>query len=181
MSDKTNENPVPEKRFTEKGDIGEGNQKEALSEVPALVINGQYIKDLSFEAPNTPNVFNLLQNEMPDIQVDIDAQGEGRGEALFEVTLKVRAEAKVKNETVYICELSYAGLFSINVPQEHVGPILMIECPLILFPFLRRVIADVTGDGGFAPLMLAPVDFAALYQQRIQQSQDGEKTEVSEV
>ena len=140
-------------------------------------INGQYIKDLSFEAPNTPGVFNLLQTEIPNIQVDIDVQGEGKSDNLFEVVLKVRAEANVKNEGVYICELSYAGFFSINVPQEHLGPVLMIECPLILFPFLRRVIADVTGDGGFAPLMLSPVDFAALYQQRVKQAQDEQSNE----
>ena len=155
-----------------------GNGKsDELSETPALAINGQYIKDFSFEAPNTPEVFNLLQTEMPNIQVDIDVQGEGKGDNLFEVILKVRAEANVKNEGVYICELSYAGFFSINVPQEHLGPVLMIECPLILFPFLRRVIADVTGDGGFAPLMLSPVDFAALYQQRVKQAQDEQTNE----
>ena len=180
MSDDTNENPVPEERFTSPPDeqavpgIGESDE---LSEAPTLAINGQYIKDFSFEAPNTPEVFNLLQTEMPNIQVDIDVQGEGKGDNLFEVVLKVRAEANVKNEGVYICELSYAGLFSINVPQEHLGPVLMIECPLILFPFLRRVIADVTGDGGFAPLMLSPVDFAALYQQRVKQAQDEQSNE----
>ncbi len=112
---------------------------------------------------------------MPNIQVDIDVQGEGKGDNTFEVILKVRAEAKVKNEGVYICELSYAGLFSINVPQEHLGPVLMIDCPLILFPFLRRVIADVTGDGGFAPLMLSPVDFAALYKQKLDQATDDQE------
>lgn len=173
MADEDNENPVPEERFTaapEEGVPGNGAAGDATEE-PALVINGQYIKDFSFEAPNTPEVFNLLQTEMPNIQVDIDVQGEGKGENLFEVILKVRAEAQVKEDAAYICELSYAGLFSINVPPEHLGPVLLIECPLILFPFLRRIIADTTGDGGFAPLMLSPVDFAALYQQRVMQAQ----------
>ena len=175
MADKDNENPVPEERFTPEpeegqGDGGNGADGGAM-EQPALVINGQYIKDFSFEAPNTPEVFNLLQSEMPNIQVDIDVQGEGKGDNLFEVVLKVRAEAKVKEEVAYICELSYAGLFSINVPPEHLGPVLLIECPLILFPFLRRIMADTTGDGGFAPLMLSPIDFASLYQQRVAQAQ----------
>lgn len=174
MSDKSNENKLPEDRFTpEPNDppIPGNGKSDELTETPALVINGQYIKDFSFEAPNTPEIFNLLQNEMPNIQVDIDVQGEGKDKGLFEVILKVRAEANVKDERVYICELSYAGLFSINVPQDQLGPVLMIECPLILFPFLRRVVADVTGDGGFAPLMLAPVDFAMLFQQKVQQTQ----------
>ena len=180
MSDDTNEKPVPEERFTSPPDeqaIPGNGKSDELSKTSTLAINGQYIKDLSFEAPNTPGVFNLLQTEIPNIQVDIDVQGEGKSDNLFEVVLKVRAEANVKNEGVYICELSYAGLFSINVPQEHLGPVLMIECPLILFPFLRRVIADVTGDGGFAPLMLSPVDFAALYQQRVKQAQDEQSNE----
>ena len=175
MSDNKNEEVVPKERFTPESKdppvSGNGQSDEAL-ETPALAINGQYIKDFSFEAPNTPEIFNLLQNEIPNIQVDIDVQGEGKGDGLYEVILKIRAEANVKKEPVYLCELSYAGLFSINVPQDHIGPVLMIECPLILFPFLRRVIADVTGDGGFAPLMLSPVDFAMLYQQKIQQVQN---------
>jgi preprotein translocase subunit SecB len=175
MSEDKKDDTIPEKRFTADPDKS-ATQAEDLSsepsEVPALAINGQYIKDFSFEAPNTPEVFNQLQTELPNIQVDIDVQGEGKGDNLFEVILKVRAEANVKTDPVYICELSYAGLFSINVPQEHLGPVLMIECPLILFPFLRRVVADVTGDGGFAPLMLSPVDFAALFQQRVEQAQN---------
>ena len=175
MSDNKNDNTVPKERFTPESkdplNPGNGQSDEGL-ETPALAINGQYIKDFSFEAPNTPEIFNLLQNEIPNIQVDIDVQGEGKGDGLYEVILKIRAEANVKKESVYLCELSYAGLFSINVPQDQIGPVLMIECPLILFPFLRRVIADVTGDGGFAPLMLSPVDFAMLYQQKIQQVQN---------
>ena len=178
MSDDNGKNQVPDERFTVESDsqtVPENDKSNELQEMPSLAINGQYIKDFSFEAPNTPDVFNLLQNEIPNIQVDIDVQGEGKGDNTFEVILKVRAEAKVKTKGVYICELSYAGLFSINVPQEHLGPVLMIDCPLILFPFLRRVIADVTGDGGFAPLMLSPVDFAALYQQKINQTQNEQK------
>ncbi|MBT5429568.1 MAG: protein-export chaperone SecB [Rhodospirillaceae bacterium] len=155
-------------RFTQDSNDTVKQEAPALS----LVINGQYTKDLSFEAPNTPEVFNLLQSEMPNIQVDIDVQGNAKDQNIFEVVLKVRAEAKVKEELAYICELSYAGIFTINVPTENIGPVLLIDCPLILFPFLRRIVADVTSDGGFAPLMLTPVDFASLYQQRILQNQD---------
>jgi preprotein translocase subunit SecB len=179
MSDTNNKDKIPEDRFTPEPNntsVPSNGSSDELTENPALVINGQYIKDFSFEAPNTPEIFNLLQTKMPNIQVDIDVQGEKKGDDLFEVILKVRAEANVDDERVYICELSYAGLFSINVPQDHIGPVLMIECPLILFPFLRRVVADVTGDGGFAPLMLSPVDFAMLYQQKIQETQNAQET-----
>jgi len=166
MIDKNNTDE--DERFTEESHDKVTQDSPALS----LVINGQYTKDLSFEAPNTPEVFNLLQSEMPNIQVDIDVQGNAKDQNIFEVVLKVRAEAKVKEELAYICELSYAGIFTINVPTENIGPVLLIDCPLILFPFLRRIVADVTSDGGFAPLMLTPVDFASLYQQRILQNQD---------
>lgn len=165
MIDKNNTDE--DERFTEESHDKVTQDSPALS----LVINGQYTKDLSFEAPNTPEVFNLLQSEMPNIQVDIDVQGNAKDQNIFEVVLKVRAEAKVKEELAYICELSYAGIFTINVPTENIGPVLLIDCPLILFPFLRRIVADVTSDGGFAPLMLTPVDFASLYQQRILQNQ----------
>ena len=166
MIDENNTNE--DERFTE------DSSDKATQEAPALslVINGQYTKDLSFEAPNAPEVFNLLQSEMPNIQVDIDVQGNAKDQNVFEVVLKVRAEAKVKEEVAYICELSYAGIFTINVPTENIGPVLLIDCPLILFPFLRRIVADITSDGGFAPLMLTPVDFASLYQQRVLQNQD---------
>ncbi|MBL6863346.1 MAG: protein-export chaperone SecB [Rhodospirillales bacterium] len=161
-------NTDEDERFTEDSNDKVTQEAPALS----LVINGQYTKDLSFEAPNTPEVFNLLQSEMPNIQVDIDVQGNAKDQNVFEVVLKVRAEAKVKEELAYICELSYAGIFTISVPVENIGPVLLIDCPLILFPFLRRIVADVTSDGGFAPLMLTPVDFASLYQKRILHNQD---------
>ena len=168
MIDEGQEDAIEGERFTESSD----NKLEQEAPALALVINGQYTKDLSFEAPNTPEVFNMLQSEMPNIQVDIDVQGDAKDQNVFEVVLKVRAEAKVKEKLAYICELSYAGIFTINVPAENVGPVLLIDCPLILFPFLRRIVADVTSDGGFAPLMLTPVDFASLYQQRILQNQN---------
>lgn len=173
MSDSDNDNPIPEERFTPEPEgetVQAGEAPEEMQESP-LTINGQYTKDLSFEAPGTPEIFGLLQEEMPNIQVDIDVQAEGKGENVFEVILSVRAEAKAKDQVAYIAEIAYAGLFTINVPPEHLGPVLLIECPMILFPFLRRIVADATGDGGFAPLMLTPIDFASLYQQRMAQAQ----------
>ena len=178
MADKDDDNgggngPIPEERFTPEApepdapDAGEG----AGEEQPAsIAISGQYIKDLSFEAPNTPQVFEALQNEMPNIPIEVDVAANGVGENFYEVVLKVRAEAKVQDQLCYILEMEYAGLFMVNVPQEALAPVLLVECPLIIFPFLRRIVADATSDGGFAPLMLAPIDFAGLYQQRMAQA-----------
>ena len=167
MKDDELDNIIPAERFTPEPDSGNEN-----TDAPPLMINGQYVKDLSFEAPSAPEVFTLMQGEVPTIQVDIDVEAEPKGDNLFEVALTVRAEAKLKDELAYLCEIEYAGLFTLNVPEDQLGPVLLIECPLIVFPFLRRIISDVTGDGGFAPLMLAPIDFAALYQQRMMAAQD---------
>jgi preprotein translocase subunit SecB len=104
---------------------------------------------------------------MPNIPISIDLGAEPKGGNNFEVLLKVRAEATVGETTAYIAEIAYAGLFQINVPQEHLGPVLMIDCPTILFPYLRKIVSDVTSDGGFAPLMMAPIDFAQLFQEKM--------------
>lgn len=176
MADEQNtpeDNPldgIPE-RFTEEPAPAGPDGSE---EMQPLVIMGQYIKDLSFEAPNTPGVFEHLQNEPPEIGVEVDINANAMGENRFESAIKLRAEAKVKETVVYIIELEYAGLFTINVPEEHLGNVLLIDCPLILFPFARRIIADTTSDGAMAPLMLAPIDFAALYQQKFLEQQAAE-------
>ena len=165
---------IPKERFTPEPE-GSGTQDEIGNgghnqEMP-LAINGQYIKDLSFEAPHTPEIYSELQTEMPEIKVDIDVGAEAKAENLFEVIIKCRAEARVDDKLAYLAEIEYAGLFTINVEPEALGPVLLIECPLILFPFMRRIMSDLTGDGGFAPLMLSPIDFAALYQQRMMQAE----------
>jgi len=172
---KNNDSPIPSERFTPEPDADpatpdEDGGEDQGQQIP-LMVNGQYIKDFSFEAPNAPEIYQVLQNTQPAIQVDIDVQGENKGENVFEVMLKVRAEAKANEELAYLIELEYAGLFTVNVEAELLGPVLLIECPLILFPYLRRIISDTTGDGGFAPLMLAPIDFASLYQQRMSEAQ----------
>ena len=180
MADDEKDNDIiPTERFPPEPEIESDKQQRSGnggSDIP-LMINGQYIKDLSFEAPNTPDIFSLIQEEVPAIEVNIDVEASPKDKNLFEVCLTVRAEAKIKEQLVYLCEVEYVGLFTVNVAQEHIGPVLLIECPLIIFPFLRRIIADLTGDGGFAPLMLAPIDFAALYQQRMIAAQEKAKSE----
>jgi len=133
-----------------------------------IVINGQYIKDLSFEAPGAPTVFSKLQNNKPELNVTVDlgvAKMDGSN-STYEVTINLGAEMKVANEVGFVLELKYAGVFTLDVPEEHIGPTLMIECPRLLFPYARNIISDVTRDGGFVPLTLQPIDFVSLYQRR---------------
>jgi len=146
----------------------------------ALAVNGQYIKDLSFESPNSPSILAELQNKQPDVNVNVDVQaGKMEGQAaqnMYEVVLDMRAELKLNDKVGFIVELKYAGVFTINIPEEHIGAMLLIECPRMLFPFARNIFADVTRDGGFVPLMLQPIDFAAMYQanlsRQVQEAQD---------
>ena len=134
-----------------------------------LNINSQFIKDLSFEVPNGAQTFAALQKTQPNITLNLDANATPLNEAdgIFEVNLQIKAECKIGEMVGFIVELAYAGIFTVKVPKEHLGPVLLIECPRLLFPFARNILADVTRDGGFPPLMMGIVDFAGLYQARI--------------
>lgn len=126
----------------------------------------QYIKDLSFEAPNTPQVF-FNQSGKPDIALSIDIDAKKISEEIFEVTLKISADAKANNQRVFLCEIVYGAAFSLTEVEEGMlEQILLIYCPNLIFPFLRRIVANISADGGFPPLMLDPIDFAALYHRR---------------
>jgi len=139
--------------------------------VGPLVLNIQYTKDLSFEVPGAPEIFTLLR-EQPrvDIQLDVQARPLQQDANVFEVALQIRVDAKANlngaDQTCFIAELAYCGIFTVNVPPEQVEPVLLVECPRLLFPFARNILADVTRDGGFPPVLLAPIDFVALWQSR---------------
>jgi preprotein translocase subunit SecB len=147
-----------------------GATRPSEEEAP-LVINAQYIKDLSFEVPRAPAVLNEIQNSGPDISIGVNVGAEPLADNRFEVVLQVNAECKVGGQTGFVLELVYGGLFTLRIPQEHLQPVLLIECPRLLFPFARNIIADVTRDGGFPPLMLAPIDFIAMYQNQAARQQ----------
>ena len=140
--------------------------EDAAVAAPPIQINAQYIKDLSFEAPSTPGILSKMHQEAPDVTINVDVNAHPIQDNLFEVQIHIRATCEVTNETAFISELVYGGLFTINVPSEHLQPILLIECPRLLFPFARNIIADTTRDGGFPPLMIAPVDFVAMFQNQ---------------
>ncbi len=161
------------------------DETQAQANMPPIAVTAQYVKDLSFESPNVPGIFTSMATEQPSITVNVDTNATPLDGGLFEVVLHVQVEAKVKDSTAFLLEVEYAGQFAINIPDEHRSPALLIECPRLLFPFVRNIICDMTRDGGFAPLMLQPIDFVALYQQRVAQLQAaqaeaGEEAEKSE-
>jgi preprotein translocase subunit SecB len=149
------------------------NQEHTMSETaeqqPQLQVNAQYIKDLSFEVPGAPGIYGDLASQPPEISVRVDLGAEPLQKNVYEVVLQLSVEAKIKDRTAFIAELSYGGVFTLNIPEEHVQPVLLIECPRLLFPFARNIIADATRDGGFPPMMLQPIDFVSLYRSRIEQ------------
>lgn len=136
---------------------------------------GQYIKDLSFENPNVGKLAEL-KGENPDLRFEINVNAQRVGADLYESAIQFHANASAKVGVIYDLELVYAGLFRIqNIPEESLEPFMLVNCPTLIFPFLRRIVADVTRDGGFPPLMLDPMDFGALFVRRKQQ-EGAEKT-----
>ena len=127
----------------------------------------QYVKDFSFENPNAPRPM-VEPTPQPSINVQINVNPRQMSGTDFEVELKIEGKAEAAGMTLFALDLAYGGLFRLlNIPQEQIGAVVMIECPRILFPFAREIIAAATMHGGFPPLLLDPVDFAALYQQRM--------------
>jgi len=134
--------------------------------VPPISINAQYIKDLSFEAPATPGIFAQMQAQEPEVSININVNAQPLQDDVFEVQLHIRGECSIGETTAFVVELVYGGVFTLSVPDEHVQAVLLVECPRLLFPFARNIVADASRDGGFPPLMLAPVDFVAMFQQQ---------------
>lgn len=143
----------------------------APEQVEAGVI-AQYVKDLSFENPNAPVALQQMGNAKPAIDVNVNVNAQKLNDEVFEVALTVSANAKYDDNSAFVVELVYAGLFGLrNFPEEHLEPFMLITAPNMLFPFARRVVADATRDGGYPPLMLEPLNFEALYRQQLEQRQ----------
>ena len=138
-----------------------------------------YVKDLSLEIPNAPQIF--MQGEDPQLDVQVNNSAEQFSEGLYEVIVTVTVTAKAGEKTLFLAEAAQAGIFTVRgVPAEELEPLLSIGCPTILYPYVREVISDVVTRGGFPPVLLAPVSFEALYMQRQQQAEkDGPRIEVS--
>jgi preprotein translocase subunit SecB len=135
--------------------------------LPQLNVMVQYTKDLSFENPNAPRSLGP-QQQQPAINIQINVGANAVAEQDYEVTLSIEGKAEIEGTVLFNFELAYAGVFRIqNVPQENLHPVVMIECPRLLFPFAREIIATAVRDGGFPPLLLDPVDFVGLYRQNL--------------
>ena len=149
------------------GRPGSGAAARSPGQAPITVL-AQYLKDLSFENPGAPTVTG---QSAPHGRVDVDVKARSLGEHGYEVSLVMRAEAAREGTTAFLVEVEYAGIFQLNgVPAEAVEPVLLIECPRILFPYARAIVSNATQDGGYAPLLVNPIDFAQLYRaQRMRQ------------
>jgi preprotein translocase subunit SecB len=140
----------------------------APNPAPQLMVLAQYIKDLSFENPNAPK--SLQQTTQPQINISVNVTASPITDTDVEVTLRLEGKAEAAGTVMFSIELEYAGMFRVqNMPPDQVQPIVLIECPRILFPFAREIVATSVRNGGFPPLMLDPIDFVALYQQRMAQ------------
>ena len=139
---------------------------EETADAPGIRILAQFIRDLSFENPRAPESLRGGAAQ-PQIDLGVEMNARGRDDGFYEVDLKLSATAKRDEGAVFVVELLYGGVFQITgVGPEDIEPVLLIECPRFLFPFARRVIADVTSDGGYPPFLLDPIDFAGVYTAR---------------
>ena len=137
---------------------------------PVFAIEKIYLKDLSVEVPNAPEVF--LEREVPTVDVNISSNARSVQDGLFEVVVTVTITAKIKDKTMFLVEAAQAGVFQIrNVPQQDIEPLLGIACPNTLFAYVRETISAVTSRAGFTPVVLAPMTFEGIYQQQVQQMQ----------
>ncbi len=153
---------------------------EKANVAPKISIQAQYVRDMSFENVAVQKGDGRLDAK-PDIQVGVNLDAKKRTDNQFEVILKVNATAKSDDAVMFIVELEYAGIFRVeNVPEQQLHPVLLIECPRILFPFARRIVADATRDGGYPPLLLDMVDFAGIYTAEVKRRQEAAATEKAE-
>ena len=138
---------------------------------PSLNILAQYVKDFSFENPGAPRSLQA-RDKAPAINISVNVNANPLSETDFDVILSLNAEAKDGDKILFNAELAYGGVFRVTgFPQEHMLPVLFIECPRLLFPFARQIIADATRNGGFPPLMIDPIDFAQMFAQRMAEEQ----------
>lgn len=147
--------------------MSEENNKQENQNAPAIVINTQYIKDLSLEIPHAPEIFREITNA-PKIDINVDVHADHLHDNFFNVSLNIKMDGSINDKKLFILELVYGSVVSLNIPQEHVEPVLLIEIPRMLFPFARSIVTNSLVDGGLPPFMLNPIDFHAMYEARNQ-------------
>ena len=140
------------------------------NEQPVFGIEKLYVKDLSIEVPNAPEIF--LEREQPQVEIQLNTGGRSVGENVYEVVLTVTVTAKMGEKTVFMVEVGQAGIFRIqNVPEDQIEPLVAVACPNILFPYAREAVSDAVSRAGFQPIVLQPVNFEGMYMQRLQQAE----------
>ena len=146
---------------------------------PSLVINAQYLRDLSFENPRAPESL-LQQSAPPEVGIDVDVKARQIGEESFEVVLVLKVEARVAGDVAFLVELEYGGVVTIkNVAQDVMAALILIETPRLLFPFARSIVADATREGGFPPLLINPIDFTELQRRKAAEAEAAEAAETT--
>ena len=163
----------------ERRKAGRRRHQRQRRDKPTLNVLAQYVKDLSFESPGAPNSLRG-RDKAPGININVNVNANPLSDKEFDVNLTLNAKATFDKDVLFNVELIYGGVFRIEgFPQEHMLPLLFIECPRLLFPFARQIIAEATRNGGFPPLMLDPIDFAQMFQQKLAEDQAKAKVQVS--
>ena len=155
----------------------EKNEQKNQEPQLLLQINAQYIKDLSFEAPGMPQAL-LSMHEAPDIQINVDlnaGKADDKNHYTVDLTIKIQADKKEDKKTLFLCELTYGGLVTLEAPDTHIQPLLLIEVPHLLFPYARAIIGNLIREAGFPSLQINPIDFAALYRAKLQKEQENKQ------
>ncbi|MBN9045137.1 MAG: protein-export chaperone SecB [Rhizobiales bacterium] len=157
--------------MTDQAAAGETKNGNGAGVEPSINILAQYVKDLSFESPGSP--LSLRPREKaPSININVNVNANPLSDTDFDVVLTLEAKAVDGKDVLFNTELVYGGVFRVQgIPQEHLLPLLFIECPRLLFPFARQIVADATRNGGFPPLMIDPIDFAQMFQSRVAEEQ----------
>jgi preprotein translocase subunit SecB len=151
--------------------ITPGNGQEAFpgaagDTAQRLIVNVQYIKDLSFENPRAPQSLAQQQATAPTVDINVDVNAQPIGPENYEVVLTVKASAKINEEPLFLLELTYGAVVTVrNIPQQMLPPMLLVETPRLMFPFARNIVAEATREGGFPPLMINPIDFTELLRR----------------
>ncbi len=151
----------------------ESNPEQSNAEAPDFRLQKMYVKDLSFENPNAPNVFTIKQSE-PKVEVNLGLKSAPiEGDSLYEVTISITAKVTQGEEvsTLFLVEIEHCAVFTIkNIPEQHIPIVLAVDCPTMMFPYTRQIISQLTVDGGFVPFLMEPVNFLALYQNQQRQA-----------
>lgn len=151
--------------------------EENKNQSPSIVVNNQYIKDLSLEIPYAPEIFNEVKGA-PKVNLDIDINAKPLGDDYYDVELKIEINGDTEEKKLFILELTYAAVVNVVVPQEHLEPVLLIEIPRLIFPFARNVVTNCLTEGGLPPFMISPIDFAAIYTaKKLKETKNKENTE----